>query len=143
MHVSRTACQYSAAAYVEAEWKLVVLRVMSYCLECHCQVTNKILWRIEFRHLLRPAVRLLLSSERTQDPPGAFAFHTRISKTPFICAAKDRDVILNAVQKTALERLGLIIDSRSHFLIRPERVYFSRWSWKYRSAGAATSLCRD
>lgn len=109
----RNPVHYVGAAWIEGQWRPVVLRLLSYCVECFCQSTSKTLWRIEICHLLRPAVRILKSSERTHDPPQPFAFHTKTSKMPFVCATEERDGFIQTLQKTASERLGILIDRKT------------------------------
>eukprot|EP00210_Caulerpa_lentillifera_P007523 g7188.t1 len=111
--------QFVGAVLQDGEWKPVVFRIFAYCLECHIQESSRILWRIEFRYLLRPAIRLLMSSTRNQDPVGCLAFHARISKTPFISACADRDALIKSIQSHANKRLGLVLDVDSQAKVEP------------------------
>lgn len=114
--------QFPGAVYVDGEWKSAVFKVLSFCIESHSQETGRVIWRIEFRYLLRPAIRLLLSSTQNHDPPGCLAFHARISKTPFIAACTDRDLLIKSIQTHADKRLGLVVDVDSQGTVEPKEL---------------------
>ncbi|GMH45130.1 hypothetical protein BSKO_13087 [Bryopsis sp. KO-2023] len=99
--------QFPAAWFDGTEWKLVVLRVGAYCIECQRQHSGRVVWRVEYRHMGSPGVRLLTSNSSSNDPDGPFAIFSRVCKLPKVCACAQREPLLKALQEAGLTKLGL------------------------------------
>lgn len=59
--------------------------------------------------MANPGIRILVTSATSNDPTGAFALFTKITKVPYICASNERDTLIRTALTLAHNKLGLAL----------------------------------
>ncbi|KAK9807966.1 hypothetical protein WJX73_008492 [Symbiochloris irregularis] len=97
---------YPAHKLRRGQWVPVQLRVSASAVD-RLDASGQVRWRLEYRNMAKPAVRLLSSGQ--QDPPGVFALLGKVGRGPRVYASRDREALLRALQTAAHKRLGISV----------------------------------